>query len=158
MLRVIDTDKELSYINKVGIPDLLAGIQYSGAIKPLDFQYYSTEAITSFQAIKIDSRFKEIETLNLDTSLVTLSSNRHICTGQTELGVLLDECIYFFRINGHYDSEPFLVTNDIVPNAFDLSDGGEDDVLQLYTTVLDNGEDNNLESYTTVLDSGLDSV
>lgn len=158
MLRFVDTLEELSYIEKEGIPEKLAGIQYSGAVKPIDFQYYSSEAVSSFQAVKIDSKGNEIETIDLNTSLVTLSSNRHICTGQVELGVLLDECIYFYRVNEHYDSEIFLVTFDVVPDAFDLSDGGEDDVLQLYTTVLDNGENNNLQSYPTVLDGGEDKV
>lgn len=123
MLRFVDTQKELSYINKEGIPEMLAGLQLAPNDKPLDFQYESSEAVSSFVLRKIDSRGRTISETSLSTSLVTLSSNRHICTGQDSIGANLDECIYVFVVNGHYESEPFLVTYDLQPNYLELEDG-----------------------------------
>jgi len=82
MLRTVNTEKNVPYHQRYGIPDLLLGSQYSQNNKPIDFQYVSTNAVTSFEAVKLDVRGNIIETVTLSTSLVTLSSNRHICTGQ----------------------------------------------------------------------------
>ena len=123
MLRTINIEEDLNYIDKYGIPYLLAGIQFAPTEKPIDFQYAATEAITKFEAVKIDLQGNVIDRTTLSTSLVVLSSGRHICNGQTALGLNLSESLYYYNINDKYHTEPFLVTTEMLPNLLELEDG-----------------------------------
>lgn len=124
MLRFVDITEDLSYLERSGIPWNIFGIQFSPNDKPLDFQYISSEAIASFTANKINLQGNIIETIILNTSLVTLSSGMHICTGQINFAANLEGGLYYFSINDRYNSELFQVTYEVLPNYLELESGG----------------------------------
>jgi len=118
MLRAVNTEKNVPYLQRYGIPALLLGSQYSQNNKPIDFQYAASEVVTKFEAVKIDLQGNIIEAITLSTSLVVLSSGRHICNGQTDFASNLTENIYYFNINDKYHTEIWQVDNEII----DISD------------------------------------
>lgn len=124
MLRFVNIQKDLPYLELFGISDILFGVQYSPNDKPLDFQYQSSNDVTKFEAVKINPRKEIIDTISLSTSLVTLDAGRHICTGQVNFAENLPEGLYYFNVNDQYYSELFIVTYEIRPNYLELEQGG----------------------------------
>ena len=54
-LRFFDNTYTVSWRKKIGKPDMFFGLEYCKNTTPLYFDYLSSEAITSFKAIKIDN-------------------------------------------------------------------------------------------------------
>lgn len=115
MLNFIDISKEPELIHKEGLPVPTFGLSLAFNSHPLDFQYTSNEAITSIVANKINNTYRIIETITLPTNLLIYNSglNLHYCDGSVNYINDLECGLYYFLVNGHYQSEVFLVTNEL---------------------------------------------
>jgi len=122
-LYIYDSYNELSSIEKFGAADILFAVQYSTSDKPLMFQYLSDESISSFDAVLVDFSGNEVERINLNTGIITSVSGVHSVTGEDNLSKNLCAGLFYFEINGHYRSEFFIVTYEILPNYLELMDG-----------------------------------
>ena len=122
MIAFVDTNNELSFQSKFGIPDKCYGNQAALKNKPLDFQYESSELVSSFLAIQLDGLGNVLDSINLSTSLITVSGGYHICDGLTAYSSNLDAGIYYFLVNSHYQSEYFVVVDDLIEGSLGYTD------------------------------------
>ena len=109
MLEFVDNTEETPYKDREGIPEIAFGRQYGINTRPLDFQYESTEAITSFSAVEIDRTKRIISTTALNTPLITSSGGYHTCTGLEPYGLYLPCGTYYFLVNDRYESDVFKI-------------------------------------------------
>jgi hypothetical protein len=114
MINFVNTQNELSFQTKFGIPDKCYGLEIAKKNAPLDFQYDSTDAVSSFIAVKVDNLGNAIDSVNLSTSLIDSTGTQHICDGLTDYSSDLDAGLYYFLVNSKYQSEYFVVTTDLV--------------------------------------------
>jgi hypothetical protein len=114
MINFVNTQNELSFQIKFGIPDKCYGLQVAKKNAPLDFQYDSTEVISSFIAVKVDNNENPIDSINLSTSLIDFTGTQHICDGLTDYSSDLDAGLYYFLVNSKHKSEYFVVSTDLV--------------------------------------------
>ena len=122
-----DSDFGIVDFEKIGTPFIKFGIQYAKNITPLDFSYLADEAISSFVAIRIDNNYNTIETITIETSLITYANGKHTCTGLVDFVTPLECGNYYFLINGHYQSDIFGIVNlenVIAANCLQLFGGG----------------------------------
>lgn len=126
-LAFVNIENELSFQMKTSIPAGGFGPEISFKNKPLDFQYPSTEAVSSFLAVKLDANQNPIENITLSNLLITSDSVSHICDGLTDYATDLDCGDYYFLVNSKYQSETFRVFPDLidsVSNQFPISVSG----------------------------------
>ena len=128
MIEFVNITEEVAFQDKHGISDIGFGHQYARDDRPLDFQYQSSEAVTSFTANRVDYKGRVTETTDLNTSLIISGGGVHTCTGQTEYEYTLPYGVYFFLVNNKYKSEFFKVINLRDTDCLDLLGGG---VLEL---------------------------
>jgi len=131
MIEFIDSIEETPFKDREGVPEISFGRQYGINTRPLDFQYESTEAITSFSAIEIDRTGKTVNTTVLNTSLIASSGGYHICTGLVPYGLYLPCGTYYFLVNNRYESDVFrilaqtcIVIVDNITNIIGAAPGG----------------------------------
>jgi len=117
MIAFVDTEIELSFQDKTGIPDKHFGLEYSLKNKPLDFNYLSDEDVSSFLAIKVDSQGNATESINLSTSLITWDGTYHNCDGLTDYSSDLDEGLYYFLVNSRFKSEYYYVIPGLIESS-----------------------------------------
>jgi hypothetical protein len=117
MLNFVNIENELSFQDRFSIPDSGFSTQIALKNKPLDFQYESSESVSSFEAVKLDAFGQYLESISLSTSLVVLSNGYHICDGLTDYSSDLECGNYYFIVNSKYKSETFRVITDIVQGS-----------------------------------------
>lgn len=108
MLGFVDTTIEETFQDRHGVPDLNYGWQVASDIKPLTFQYESSEAISSFVAKRVDNLGDVINTVTLNTNLIQLVDGNHYCDGNTSYDTFFDCGLYYFVVNDRYQSDYFL--------------------------------------------------
>lgn len=126
-LEFIDTDYDIAEFEKIGIPVLPFGIQGAKTITPLDFSYLANEAVSSFYAIKIDNLYNILDTITIETSLISYADGKHTCSGLVDFVTALDCGTYYYLVNGHFKSDVFSVVNlenDVTSNCLELFGGG----------------------------------
>ena len=109
MLRFVDITKETPIQEQDGY--VLFGRQIALSTTPLDFQYESDEPVSSFIVVRKDRLNKTLETIDLNTDLISYDGSYHICNGQTDYSEALECGLYYFLVNGKYQSEDFEVLN-----------------------------------------------
>jgi hypothetical protein len=129
MLAFVNNTEELTYLQKEGMPIIPFGIETSHPDKPLDFQYDANEAVTTFKAVRINSRGCFIDEYDLSTSLISYDGQAHRCSGTENFDVQLPNGYYYFLVNGKFESVPFELTYELPPNYLELYQGG---FLELY--------------------------
>jgi hypothetical protein len=117
MINFVNTQEELSFQAKFGIPDKCYGLEIAKKNAPLDFQYDSTESVSSFIAVKVDNLGDPIDSINISTSLINFTGTQHICDGLTDYSSDLEAGLYYFLVNSKYQSEYFVVSIDLVQAA-----------------------------------------
>lgn len=117
MLNFVNIENEISYQDRLNSPEIDFGLQIALKNAPLDFQYLSSEAISSFSAIKIDNLGAIEETISLSTSLINSNGTYHICDGNTDYSTDLDCGVYYFIVNDKYQSESFQVFDELVEGS-----------------------------------------
>jgi hypothetical protein len=117
MINFVNIENELSFQTKFGIPDKCYGLEIAKKNSPLDFQYKSNEIVSSFLAILVNSNGIVIDSINLSTSLIDDSEDYHICTGLIDYASNLDAGIYYFLVNSKYQSEYFVVVEDLIQGS-----------------------------------------
>lgn len=110
----INIENELSFQSKTGIPDKNYAPEIAFKNKPLDFQYDSTEVVSSFLAIKLDSNGQASDSINLSTSLINFTGSQHICDGLTNFSSDLEGGNYYFLVNSKYKSDNFNVVTALI--------------------------------------------
>ena len=128
MINFSDTDNNIAFQDRLAYPEIGFAVEYSPDNYPLDFQYISSEAVSSFVAKRIDNMGRVTDTITLTTSLVTLTDGYHICTGLEEFADPLSFGFYYFLVNGHYQSDNFKVICLRNTDCLDIEIGG---VLEL---------------------------
>ena len=113
MLNFVNIENELSYQDKEVRLAASFGIQIANNIYPIDFQYQSDESISSFTLIDKTT----LEETSLSTALITADGEYHKCDGLTAYAESLACGIYYFLVNGKYQSEDFevYVFTDVLP-------------------------------------------
>ena len=117
MLSFVNIEENLSYQDVFGIPDKDFGQQFATSTAPLDFQYPSTEAVSSFVAVLIDAFGVDFETITLSTSLINSTGSNHVCDGLTDYTTPLECGTYYFLVNGKYKSELFHVVPQLIETS-----------------------------------------
>ena len=115
MLSFVNIENELSYQDKEVRLGIDTGIQIANNVYPLDFQYESDESVSSF--ILINKR--TLTETSLNTSLIVADGEYHKCNGLTQYTAPLLCGIYYFLVNGKYQSEDFevYVFSDVLPGV-----------------------------------------
>ena len=113
MLGFVNIENENPIQSKLGAPYLTFGMQYALKSTPLDFQYESTEAVSTFSAIKVNNLGNYLETVSLNTALITSTGTYHVCDGRSNYASDLDCGIYYFLVNSKYQSEYFTVFDEL---------------------------------------------
>lgn len=121
MLSFVNIENEISFQDRLNAPEVDFGLQIALKNRPLDFQYLSSEAVSSFSAIKISNIGIIEETISLSTSLITSNGTYHICDGNTDYSTDLDCGVYYFLVNGKYQSESFQVFDALVEGSEGLT-------------------------------------
>jgi len=106
-LTFFDNTIDIPWSEKSGKPWPLFGIELAENSTPLQFSYLSSDAISSFKAIKVDNNLRVLSETILLTSLVSSDGSYHECTGLVDYGLTLECGVYYFKINGRYESELF---------------------------------------------------
>jgi hypothetical protein len=106
-LEFYDTLFELDFEDKEGAPDFFFGSQFSKVNFPLDFEYLSTDSVSSFVAVKYNNLGKIEDTITLSTSLIESDGTSHKCDGLTEYTTHLEKGIYKYVVNDRYVSAKF---------------------------------------------------
>jgi len=107
-LNFIDNTKELPAWDKVGASYPLFGVEYASTKYPLNFQYKSSEVISSFKAVKVTPDCEIMAEVDLNTSLITSLNGIHTCTGTDNYTSDLDNSMYYFIVNDKYISNLFI--------------------------------------------------
>ena len=128
-----DADFGIPDIEKNGTPFIDFGIQYQRNITPLDFSYSADESVSSFVAKRLDNNYNVVETVTIETGLISYASGKHTCTGLVDIVTELDCGHYYYLVNGHYQSDVFAVIDidDDTVDCLELFGGG---TLELFNT------------------------
>ena len=125
-LKFHNINNDIPDLDKAGTPMISFGEQYALNTTPLDFKYLANEAISTFEAIKVDNLGNIVETINLSTSLITYDSVNgvHNCDGLTDYATNLDTCKYYFLINSKFRSDIFQVVDLTEVGCIEWLSGG----------------------------------
>ena len=121
MLSFVNLDNKLSFQEDFGIPNQDFGLELALKNRPLNFQYESSESVTSFLAISVDSNGHVLDSINLSTSLISSNGTYHICNGLVDYSVNLECGIYYFLVNSKYKSEYFQVFTELVQGSLSVT-------------------------------------
>ena len=116
-----DINYTASWRNREGAPDVCFGIQYAENNNPLPFRYLADDSVSEFKLVKIDNRYNVLEEFTLNTSLITSDGTYHTCTGIDAFSSYIFEGLYYFEVNGRYESDIFaMVELDNTGIGFDI--------------------------------------
>lgn len=126
MLSFVNIQENTAFQNRSGIADIDFASEFATNNYPLPFQYESTEAVSSFTIIKIDSFGSDYEIISLSTSLIQSDGEYHICDGLIAYSSPLSCGTYYFLVNGKYKSDLFevLIFNEATTSNSPISISG----------------------------------
>lgn len=107
-LKFYDNNYTVPWRERIGSPDIFFGMEYAENSTPLYFDYISSDAVSSFKAIRVDNLGNDVYEYDLTTSLISVSDH-HICNGLTDYSQALQCGVYYYSVNGQYESELFQV-------------------------------------------------
>lgn len=141
MISFVDIRVEDSYQLKNGNPFIGFGVECGLNDYPIQFQYKSTESISSFVVVSVDTNGTEIERFTLSNSLIQSNGNYHICNGLISYSTNLTGGYYYYIVNDYYVSDYFQVINTTIEQP----DIGIDNIisisgLEFYDSLLDVAE------------------
>lgn len=111
MINFINISNNIPYQDRPGDGFIKSGIQLATNNFPIDFQYESSESVTSFKAVKVNLNNEIIEEISLSTYLISSDGFYHVCDGNTAFDAELECGFYYFLVNDKYQSETFEVAN-----------------------------------------------
>ncbi len=122
MLNFVDIQADLRFRDRTGAPAITFALQGSKSTAPLDFQIETNEAASAFVAIRIDSLGNQISSTDIELSLLTYDSPYLLSDGQTDFITDLDCGLYYYLINGRWESEIFAVVETLTDGTDTTSD------------------------------------